>query len=221
MPASDLLEDCIVVTQVNPAPLPNQEPLPTGTHNWVLSFDLEWAWMKIRQVQEGLPFGEWPVWWFKHMVGHPRVVGTDNSEGRIYLTGRALLQGDTLYLYRPKDSLDITHLPVTNHFESICALTGPTDMDRRETVGVAHKPDQLLPASHFRLCYRRANQDWRIRDHGLPWGHPDALIFVYTYVGDLNGNWMDGGSHIFHDGPIYIDEHEVAHFIDPDEDRRN
>jgi hypothetical protein len=32
---------------------------------------------------------------------------------------------------------------------------------------------------------------------------------------------MDGGSHIFHDGPIYIDEHEVAHFIDPDEDRRN
>ena len=91
-----------------------------------------------------------------------------------------------------------------------------SELDQRETAGVAHKPDTLLPESHYRLCYRRANHDWRIRDERKPWNDPEALIFVAKYMGDLNGNWMDGGSHIFHDGPIYIDENEVAHFIDPD-----
>ena len=221
MPASDLLEDCIVVQYVNQSPLPKQDPLPKGTHDWVMSFDLKLAWMKIRQIQENRPMDAWPTWWFKSMVGRPRIIGTDNSVGRIYLTGRAQLKGDTLYLNRPT-SVPILNMvyPIVNHFEEACGLKIATDLDRRETIGVAHMPNTLLDKgsdSHFRLCYRRANEDWRIRDHTVPWGHPDALIFVYTYMGDLNGNWMDGGSYIFHDGPIYIDENEVAHFIDPSE----
>ena len=91
-----------------------------------------------------------------------------------------------------------------------------TELDRLETVGVAHRPDTMLPESHYRLCRRNSGEDWRIRDERKPWTDPDALIFVNKYKGDLNGNWMDGGSHIFHDGPIYIDKDEVAHFIDPD-----
>ena len=87
-------------------------------------------------------------------------------------------------------------------------------LDQRETTGVAHKPDTLLPESHYRLCFRRANNDWRVRDERKPWTDPDALVFVRKYVGDLNGNWMDGGSHLFHDGEIYIDADEVAHLID-------
>ena len=100
--------------------------------------------------------------------------------------------------------------------------TEPTAINYADTLeyqlnlGAVEKPDTTLPDSHYRLCYRRAHNDWRVRDERKPFTDPEALIFVAGYLGDLNGDWQDGGSHIFHNGPIYIDKDNVAHFIDPD-----
>ncbi len=67
-----------------------------------------------------------------------------------------------------------------------------------------------LPAAHYRLCYNRAGENWRLRDE-----ESGELRLVTDYEGDANFNWQDGGSHVFHDGPVHIDDDLVAHFIDP------
>jgi len=82
--------------------------------------------------------------------------------------------------------------------------------------GVEYTGDRRLRASHYRMCYRRAHQDYRLRDEIPDSSGRQRLFHVRAYTGDLNGNWQDGGSHIFHDGPVYIDEDLVAHLIDPD-----
>ncbi len=80
----------------------------------------------------------------------------------------------------------------------------------------AEVPGTMLPERHYRLCYRRANEDWRLRDERKSWTDPTALIHVAGYEGDINLNWLDHGSHIFHDGQVYMDENNIAHFIDPE-----
>lgn len=68
-----------------------------------------------------------------------------------------------------------------------------------------------LPNSHWRMCYRRAHKDWRLRNE-----ENGDLYHVANYVGPINLNWFDGHSHFFHDGEIYMDENYVAHLKDPD-----
>ena len=75
--------------------------------------------------------------------------------------------------------------------------------------GVQFDGDRELPDSHYRLCYRRQFGDWRLRDERTA-----ELYHVENFAGDGDATqvtWMDGGSHIFHDGPIYLDENNVAH----------
>lgn len=93
------------------------------------------------------------------------------------------------------------------------------DLDPAE--GVEFVGDRHLRASHYRLCYRRAHKDWRMRDEiPDPVTGLQRLLHVTNYSGNPNINWRDGGSHIFHDGPVYLDENMVAHLIDPDESRK-
>lgn len=80
--------------------------------------------------------------------------------------------------------------------------------------GVEFEGDRALPDSHYRICFRRAFGDWRTRNE-----RTNQLYHVkgYTPGGILNLNWQDGGSHIFHDGPIYLDENLNVRCIDPDQ----
>ena len=58
------------------------------------------------------------------------------------------------------------------------------------------------------------------RQHGRPYdgGRPRSaqrtgdLTIVNDYKGVMNVNWFDGGTHVFHDGPVHVDEEGVAHF---------
>ena len=68
---------------------------------------------------------------------------------------------------------------------------------------------QLLAPAHNRLCYYREVKQWRVRDEDS-----GELRLVDDYEGDLNLNWMDGGSHVFHDGPYVIDRELKAHFFE-------
>ncbi len=79
--------------------------------------------------------------------------------------------------------------------------------------------DVEMPPRHYRMCYRRANKDWRLRIEGNIDGTPseDAgdLYHVKNYEGEFNMNWFDGHSHFFHDGPIYLDKDFTAHLQNP------
>jgi hypothetical protein len=76
-------------------------------------------------------------------------------------------------------------------------------------------PDQIqgqrLPNSHWRLCYHRAGRDWRLRNE-----RTNELTFVNDYRGNISINWLDHGSHVFHDGPVVLDKDGIAYFIDPE-----
>lgn len=68
-----------------------------------------------------------------------------------------------------------------------------------------------LPESHWRLCANLSGRDddkWRLRNE-----RTQELTHVKGYVGRANMNWLDGGSHVFHDGKVIIDSENVAHLI--------
>lgn len=77
------------------------------------------------------------------------------------------------------------------------------------------EPDPLAGAgvdSHWRLCYAREVEGWRLRDERKELRDPTALTIVKDYKGIVNLNWFDGGTHVFHDGKVAIDSKGVCHF---------
>ena len=67
--------------------------------------------------------------------------------------------------------------------------------------------------THWRMCYHRAGQDWRLRDE-----RTGKLWLVDKYEGDISLNYLDRGSHIFHDGLASVEERDgemVATLSDP------
>ncbi len=70
--------------------------------------------------------------------------------------------------------------------------------------------DVQLPESHWRMCFRRAHKDWRLRNE-----ETGELYHVANYEGDINLNWFDGHSHFFHDGSVYLDSEFTAHLTNP------
>ena len=68
--------------------------------------------------------------------------------------------------------------------------------------GVQMEGDVELGDSQWRLCYRRAYKDWRLRNE-----RTQELYHVEDIAEcPININWTDQGSHIFHMGKAYIDE---------------
>ena len=112
-------------------------------------------------------------WWFKEYLGKAQILNTDNKLGRIYLRAMAQINGETLTMWRDPDAL-------------------PHEL----VEGVKREK------THNRLCYRRATEEWRLRDERLDWNHPEALVFTQSYVGDLNAEWhrSDNVAHIYHNG---------------------
>lgn len=114
-------------------------------------------------------------WHFKELLGHAVIVGTDSDRGRMNVRAAAVILGPQLTLFRPDDA------------------------DRHPWVkGVAY-------ASAFqRLCYRRAERDWRLRDEDKTRaGDLSAIRFVQGYVGDWDIEWdmNDPIAHLYHRGP--------------------
>jgi hypothetical protein len=128
------------------------------------------------------------TWWFKEYLGKAQMMGTDNARGRLFLRAMARIDGDTLSMFRDPDS-----------------------EPHAEVEGLRREP------THNRLCYRRSSEDWRLRDERMGWNHPDALVYVKSYVGDMNAEWnrQDTVAHIFHNGYVIIDSDDVAHLYDP------
>jgi hypothetical protein len=126
-------------------------------------------------------------WWFKEFLGKAQVISCDNKRGRLNLRAIAQINGETLTLWR--DPLAPCHAEV----EGV----------RREK-------------THNRLCYRRATEEWRLRDERLDWNDPNALVFTKSYVGDLNAEWHtnDSIAHIYHNGYVIIDKDDVAHLYE-------
>ena len=117
-------------------------------------------------------------WYFKEYSGKAVVVSTDNEVGRLYLRASARIVGDSLTMARPPDA---TPHPIVSGLQR-----GPT---------------------YNRICYRRSQTDWRLRDEKMDWDAIDAQIFVKSYMGDMNINWdrKDKIAHVFHNGWILID----------------
>ena len=128
-------------------------------------------------------------WWLKEALGKAQILSCDNKRGRLHIRAMARIDGETLTLYRD---------PVAPPHQLVEGV-------RRET-------------THNRLCYRRATEEWRLRDERLPWNHPDALVFTKSYEGDLNIEWHknDSIAHIYHNGYAVIDDGNVAHLYDPE-----
>lgn len=163
----------------NPAPIPTQAPIPPGVHDIELSWDRKKGWMRIKIAGKS--------WWFKEYLGRCQVLSTDNSKGRLNLRAMAVLNDETLTMYRD-----------------------PSAKPHERVAGVVREK------THNRLCYRRSSQDWRLRDEHKG-NAPDALVYVKTYVGDMNCEWnaQDSVAHIYHNGWTVLDENDVAHLYDP------
>ena len=60
--------------------------------------------------------------------------------------------------------------------------------------------------TYNRMCYFRAEEQWRLRDQHMAWNHPDALRIIKGYVGDWNIEWpvTDRVAHLFHNGFVVI-----------------
>ena len=200
-------------TQVqSPQPIWPQEQLPLGVHNIEFSWDRfcrhDGGYMrvifrdladdpdaKVRHpyhgyVEDGKQYGGWVhpyTWWFKEYLGKAQILGTNNEKGRLYLRAMAQIDDETLTTWR--DLLAPRH---------------------EEVEGVRREK------THNRLCYRRATEEWRLRDERKDWNDPNALVFTKSYKGDLNSEWHanDSVAHIYHNGYAIIDKNDVAHLYD-------
>ena len=172
------------------APIGPQAPIPAGGHTIELSWDRKKGYMRINIVS---PYNLWlnpaKSWWLKEYLGKAQLIGTDNEKGRLFLKAMAQINGETLTMWRDPDALPHAEVEGT----------------RREK-------------THNRLCYRRATEEWRLRDERMPWNHPEALVFTRSYIGDLNAerHANDSIAHIYHNGYAIIDNQDVAHLYDPD-----
>ena len=162
-------------------PIGPQPPIPQGVQDIELSWDRKAGYMRV--VIKG------QTWHFKEYLGKAEVLGTNNSSGRLHLRASAMLDGETLVMYRD---------PNAKPHPLVEGL-------KRQT-------------THNRLCYRRASRDWRVRDERMGWNNPDALKFVTSYAGDMSAEWnrSDSVAHIFHNGYVIIDSYNICHLYDPD-----
>ena len=175
----------------NPEPIPEQSPIPRGSHSMRMSWDREEGYMKV-------VIGD-AVWYFKELLGKAVVTGTDADVGRIYIDGMASINGETLTLYRSPDAEPhkvVDGLELPNTFNRCCYF-------REQKV--------------WRL--RDEEKTARYHAEGKDVHSPDVIRYVKSYVGDGWLSWTarDPYAHIYHQGWTVIDEDNVAHLYDPDE----
>jgi len=175
----------------NSEPIPEQPPTPGGSFAMKLSWDRDKGWMKVAMGKG--------VWYFKELLGHTVITGTDAEVGRIHLYGEAWIDGETLVLSRSPDS-------------PLHPLVEGTELDH----------------TYNRMCYFRDQKIWRLRDEnktakfqaeGRNVHDPEVIRYVASYEGDGFLSWRstDPYAHCYHLGRTVIDVANVAHLYDPDE----
>ena len=204
------------VHQVSWEPIPKQREFPAGVQEIELSWSRSKAYMRLRVLPDETE------WYLKEMLGKVEIVRADPQSGRMYFRAKCVVTNEDGYatarFWKPQ------RLALTVAFDAY-TLVEPTPLpegirsravqvELDPSAGVHMDGDVVLPASHWRVCFRRPRGDWRTRNE-----RNDKLYHVagYTPGGIMNINWKDGGSHIFHDGPIYMDGDLNVLFIDPDE----
>ena len=184
----------------NPDAVGPQEAIPGGVWDLELSWDRKRGYMRCivfrkddiaehraRPKDSGEEIG---TWWFKEWRGNCQMLGAVNASGRLYMRGMARIDDatDTLTLYRDKEAKP--HPLVSGGV-------------RREI-------------TFNRMCYRRLDAQWRLRDEEMPWEHPDALVIVDDMVGDVSAYWdkNDNIGHLYHRGYVIIKD-GTCHMYDP------
>ena len=96
-----------VIHHVNPAPVPSQSDLPTGTHTFELSWSRRRQMMRLRDACGPDCEAEYE-WWFKQSVGQAADLTTDAETGRMTFRGRGVIEHNgghpILHMWRPKES---------------------------------------------------------------------------------------------------------------------
>ena len=65
--------------------------------------------------------------------------------------------------------------------------------------------------THWRLCSLNWENAWRLRDERSD-ADGGELFIVNGYRGLMKFSQLDGGSHVFADGPATVDAHGIVHF---------
>lgn len=116
-------------------------------------------------------------------------------------------RGTVAYVYHP----DINEIEVGDALDG-CDLSDPDNMHDHCNVATLN-PFPQGRVTNWRLCYAReiavttSDPCWRLRDE-----RTDELWFVQDYQGPMNVSWFDKGTHIFCEGPVWVDDDLVAHF---------
>lgn len=130
------------------------------------------------------------AWAFKECAGRAVAQGCDDKMGRILLRASAEIDRDMLRLWRPDDAV-------------------PHKMVKNDALEATEDP-------HYRQCYLRSTMQWRLLDENPKSPNYGKLLLGSGYVGDWVINWLERGSHVFHDGPVKQPEPEgLFHLYDP------
>jgi hypothetical protein len=176
-----------------------QNPAPIGPQSQIPLgvYDMEVSWDLGKETgKEGYMSvrAAGSRWWFKEIIGTAVLNGTNNAIGRIKITAKGKLNGEQLTLWRPNNA-------------------PPHPMVRGERRDV----------SYNRVCYFRAEQQWRLRDE-YPKQNPlcekqhrtyqelrqcigcNKYVELPGYVGDWTVEWPeeDYVAHLFHKGFVVI-----------------
>jgi len=112
--------------------------------------------------------------WCSEAEGLCEMVGTDNETGRLHVAVDGLeVEGEFV---RAVQEVQEVQLPL-----------GAVELEG---------------AGYWRLCYRRAQQDWRVRDEN----GSGKVTFVNTYKGQVGLDWHDHAAHLFHKGKMFLFE---------------
>lgn len=186
-----------------------QTPPPSGEYEWDLSWSRRKSLMRVRlPVFVDGKYVRTDEWYFNKAVGKTYVVGCDSEYGTVKIRGKVRPSGDGgVQLYLAESDLDRVYdeAPACPIFDTATAKvkgagSGLTLYDIPES-------ETKLPVGHWRLCYNRAELNWRLRNENT-----GELWLVTDYDGPCNVNWQDGGSHIFHDGAVILSPDGIAHF---------
>jgi len=108
----------------------------------------------------------------KETDGYAEVLWTDNEQGRLHVeVDEIVMVGDVLYAVQKPF---LIHLP--------------------------EGAIELPIADRARLCYRRSNHDWRVRDED----GTGKVTFVKAYLGQMMMDWHDKAAHLFHRGAVFL-----------------
>ena len=188
------------------------KPLPDGEQLWDFSYSRSKGKFRWRLGDD--------FWLCDAIAGDAFIVGCNNDTGNIGIFCRLIEQGGTFFSYLDSqdvaETLTMQDLPKLPKLPSNGAVMHPeTHNELDDHVQAGYLPEQLydyheIPDEerHWRLCYHRAGTDWRVRDE-----RAGRLWLVEGYHGPVKMSWLDGGTHIFHDGKIEVDEDRIAHFV--------